>query len=193
MTEKVEKQKLSIDTGITPQDKKFIVDKLKKGETLFSVKESRTAQKYAEYELMKKTMNILIYDILHDNDSLIVQTFKPYIGDDFGTIKKAFEQKQHLVDDDINISTDQTLTLREMIEQQLVSYPQCEVGDPVAQYSEILRFLEGFCVAFEWDKTEKEFVELSFPMDHIHVLNHLHYCWENGLMATESITLQRVH
>lgn len=163
LTEKVEKQKLSIDTGITPQDKKFIVDKLKKGETLFSVKESRTAQTYAEYELMKKTTNILLYDILHDNDSLIVQTFKPYIGDDFGTIKKAFEQKQHLVDDDINISTDQTLTLREMIEQQLVSYPQCEVGDPFAQYSEILRFLEGFCVAFEWDKTEKEFVGTKLP------------------------------
>lgn len=45
-----------------------------------------------------------------------------------------------------------------MIEQKLVSYPQCEVGDDVAEYSEIIRWLEGFCVAFDWDKTEKEFV-----------------------------------
>ena len=107
---------------------------------------------------MKKTTNILVNDILHDNESLIVQTFKPYIKDDIETIKKAFEDKTNLIDDDINISTDQTLTLREMIEQKLVSYPQCEVGDDTSEYSEIVKFLEGFCIAFDWDKTEKEFV-----------------------------------
>lgn len=158
LTSKVEEQKLSIETGITPQDKQFIAEKLKKGETIFEVKESRKGQTYAEYDLMKKTMNILVYDIVHDNDSLIVEEFKPYIQDDIEEIKEAFEEKTNLVDDDINISTDQVLSLREMIEQKLIGYPDCEVGDPIAQYTEIFKFLEGFCRAFDWDKTEKEFV-----------------------------------
>lgn len=153
LTTKIDKQELSISTGISKKEKEFIVDLLTKGTTTFEKEQVRKGQKISEYQLMQKTTNILLRDILNDNESLVVNEFKPYLEGKVETIKNAFSSSSNLIDDDINISHDQVVSLREMIEKYGMNYPVYEPNDP-DMYNKVVQMLEDFCKTFNWDKLD---------------------------------------
>ena len=153
LTSKIDKQELSISTGISKKEKEFIVDLLTQGTTTFEKEQVRKGQKASEYQLMQKTTNILLRDILSNNESLIFNEFKPYLEGKIETIKQAFASSSNLIDDDINISHDQVISLRDMIENQGLNYPQYEPNDPDL-YNKVVQMLEDFCRTFNWDKLD---------------------------------------
>ena len=69
-----------------------------------------------EYIMMRKFGLILLKDIVHGNDSLITQEFEKYMKPgDKDRIRKAFSAQAPIIDNDINISLDQTRRLRAAI------------------------------------------------------------------------------
>ena len=154
LTADIKSQKLSIEDGITSTEKKLIVETLIKGETSFEKKEGQNDD---QYNLMKKTTNILLYDILHNNNSLVVKEFEQYLGDNKEVIKEKFTEKSKHIDDDINVSCDQIVSLRDMIISGELRYPEFIPNDP-DRYSKIVPFLEKLCKAFKWDILEKGLV-----------------------------------
>lgn len=150
-----DEEKLSISSGIHPKDREFIVNLLLQGKTSFEYKECRSSQTRSEYELMQKVVNILLRDILKDHNSVIVDEFKTLLEGKVDQIKKVFEKSAEHLDDDINISSDQVLSLREWIESGRLKYPALTIHDEGIK-DEIILFLEKFAKAFKWDKLENK-------------------------------------
>lgn len=155
-----EDEKLSITSGVHPKDKEFIVELLLNGKTSFSFQECRSSQTRSEYELMQKTLNILLKDILNDNDSYVLGEFKPYLNGKIDLIKQAFNKSSEHIDDDINISSDQVLSLRDLIISGELKYPEIDIEDKSIKdeviKNEIILFLEKLAKAFNWDRLENK-------------------------------------
>lgn len=157
LTTPIENQKLSVSNskGISKKEKEYIVSLLEKGETSFPKHAVKRNQNENQYLLMKKVVNILLYDILNNNDSYIHKEFKPFLENKEGEIKKAFSNKKQFVDHDINISCSQVTSIRERIINFNLKYPSL-IGRN--RYERIIGFLEDLCIAFNWDETEPQFI-----------------------------------
>ena len=153
LTDKLPEQKLSVVSGLTGPQKKMIVDNLLKGEVeLPKYPKNQTADNYA---LMRKFSIILLKDITSGRDSLVKKAFAQYLTPENETrIKEVFHNSAPKVDEDINISVDQSNNLTYAVRQGLY-YPEL-TGTLQTDYDNLVDFLEQLCNIFKWDKYESD-------------------------------------
>lgn len=146
-------QHLSLVQDLKPKHKKKIVETLLSGSSV--IDKYNDDQPEEEYIMMRKFGLILLKDIMHDNDSLIQQEFRKYMKDgDEDKIRRAFSTYTPIIDNDINISLDQTRKLRAAIlADSNFSYP---TPDPDGSFSidKVLEFLIRLGEIFDWKRYE---------------------------------------
>ncbi len=147
----VPEQKLSLVTELSNNQKKKIIQSLKDGDVEFS-KHPKT-QNEDEYDLMRKFGLILLKDINENNESLVKQEFARFLSaDDEQKIKAAFAERKQHIDDNINLSVDQTSSLVGAIQNGL-EYPA--IINNSIDYNELLSFLEKLSSLFKWEIYER--------------------------------------
>lgn len=146
-------QHLSLVQDLKPKHKKKIVETLLSGSSV--IDKYNDDQPEEEYIMMCKFGLILLKDIMHDNDSLIQQEFRKYMKDgDEDKIRGAFFTYTPIIDNDINISLDQTRKLRAAIlTDSNFSYPTPE-PDGSFSIDKVLEFLIRLGEIFDWKRYE---------------------------------------
>lgn len=141
-------QKLSIESELNSNQKRLIVSTLLSGNV--EIHKSKDQQSEDNYELMRKTMLILVGDIVDGRKSRVRREFDPYLTPEIeARIREQFSVAGKKPDDDINVSFDQIQGIEKLIRDGL-AYP--EIKDPKlgADYHETLAFLNKLAVAFKW-------------------------------------------
>lgn len=152
----VPEQKLSVVTELTKPQKQHIVNCLSQGSMeLLKYPKDQPAE---NYELMRKFAIILVKDIVKNRTSIVRFEFAQFLSDDIEEkIRSAFDSKKDRMDDDINISVDQTETLAQAIADGL-EYPKLdfsvENGRPYISHENLMIFLNQLCDIFKWEKYE---------------------------------------
>lgn len=75
--------------------------------------------------------------------------------EDEAAIAAAFAGREHSLDDDINLSLDQTERLAREIRSGRLHYPAIRIGGR-ADYNELRNFLERLCDIFKWETYEND-------------------------------------
>ena len=141
-------QKLSIEAELNSNQKKFIVNTLLSG----NVEIHKTPKNQSEdnYDLMRKTMLILVGDIVNGRNSRVRREFAPYLTPETEEkIRAVFSVTDKKPDDDINVSYDQIQGIKDLIRNGL-SYPKIHNSKQGADYQETLAFLNKLAIAFKW-------------------------------------------
>lgn len=134
-------QKLSIETELNSNQKKLIVDTLLSGSV--EIHKSKKNQSEDNYELMRKTMLILVGDIVGNRNSRVRREFAPYLTPETeAEIREQFSVAGKTPDDDINVSYDQIQGIEKLICDG-VSYPEINDTKRGADYNETLAFLKN--------------------------------------------------
>ncbi len=149
----VPEQKLSLVTELTKPQKEIIVNCLKQGN--IEILKHPAKQTADNYSLMRKFAMILLRDISRNKDSVVKKAFKDFLkpGDE-DIIRKAFSNKTNKPDDDLNVSIDQADNLTSAVKQGL-EYPKIN-SNGVADYDDLVDFLEKLCRIFKWEKYESD-------------------------------------
>ncbi len=110
------------------------------------------------YDLMRKFAIILLKDIVYDKKSIVRDEFANLLNVDIeNQIRKIFSERKEKLDDDINMSVDQTETLEEAIRNGL-EYPELEYSEnfekPFINHEKLMVFLNCLCNIFKWEKYE---------------------------------------
>lgn len=143
----VEKQHVSIEHSLSEIEKQCIKNTLLSGYTAFSRLQN---QEDDQYRFMRKIGLILAKDIQDNRHSVVFNQFNDlFSNDDLQTIKKSFQDKKAVLDDDINVSYDQTEALREAINNGLC-YPPLNYKNEV-EYQSLLNFLYKLSIIFKWN------------------------------------------
>ncbi len=151
----VGEQKLSLVQDLKPKHKKAIIDTLKNGSSVIKRYGSKEDQPEEEYIMMRKFGLILLKDIVHDNDSLVRQEFRKYMqpGDE-EQIKEAFAEDSQIIDNDINISLDQTKHLHAaLLADSTFVYPKPDENGRF-NIDEVRDFLIRLGEVFSWKRYE---------------------------------------
>lgn len=146
-------QHLSLVQDLKPKHKKKIIETLLSGSSV--IDKYNDDQPEEEYIMMRKFGLILLKDIMHGNDSLIQQEFRKYMKDgDEDKIRSAFSAYTPIIDNDINISLDQTRKLRAAISaDSSFAYPMPE-PDGSFSIDKVLDFLIRLGEIFDWKRYE---------------------------------------
>lgn len=151
LTQKVPEQKLSVVTELTNSEKQRIVDCLKQGSMELL---KRDKQSFENYELMRKFAIILVRDIVCGTNSTVKHEFAKLLRNGVEEqIRAVFEKSKNNIDDDINISVDQTEKLFDAISNGL-TYPVLDANGYIP-YPALMEFLNRLCAIFKWEKYEK--------------------------------------
>ena len=148
LKEDVEPQKLSVESELNSNQKKLIVKTLLAGEV--EIPKSRKDQSENNYDLMRKTMLILLGDIVACRRSRVRREFDPYLSiADAEKIRTLFSTETKKPIDDLNVSHDQINGIEDLIRGG-ECYP--EIKDPKrgADYTETYKFLVKLAKAFKW-------------------------------------------
>lgn len=149
----IPEQRLSVVQDLKPKLKKHVVDTFMEGSSTIEPYNTKSQkQSEEEYVMMRKFGLILLQDIMDDRDSLVRREFAAYMppnGEEI--IRQQFEGQRNFIDNDINISADQTRRLAAAIRNG-TKYP--EVKDGKFNHGVVLRFLEELSRIFNWDKYE---------------------------------------
>ncbi len=151
----VQDQKLSLVQDLKPKHKKAIIQTLKEGSSVIKRYGTKEDQPEEEYVMMRKFGLILLKDIVHDNDSLVRREFENYMepGDE-EKIKKAFSEDSKIIDNDINISLDQTKAIHDaIIADSTFVYPEPDENGRFNN-NEVLKFLIRLGDVFSWKRYE---------------------------------------
>lgn len=141
-------QKLSIEAELKSNQKEFIVNTLLSGNV--EIHKTPKDQSEDNYDLMRKTMLILVGDIVNHQNSRVRREFSPYLTPEIEEkIRAEFSVTGKKPDDDINVSYDQIQGIKELIRNGL-SYPKIHDLKGGANYQETLTFLNKLAVAFKW-------------------------------------------
>lgn len=150
LSEPVKEQKLSIVQDLKPKLKKHIVESLLEGDAV--IEKYNENQSEEEYVMMRKFGLILLQDIMDERDSLVKREFsKQLTEENINKIKQSFEKNKKYIDNDINISADQTRRLAKAIKNG------CHFPEPQNGYFShklVYDFLNELRVIFNWDKYE---------------------------------------
>lgn len=146
-------QHLSLVQDLKSKHKKKIIETLLSGSSV--IDKYNDDQPEEEYIMMRKFGLILLKDIMHGNDSLIQQEFRKYMKDgDEDKIRSAFSAYTPIIDNDINISLDQTRKLRAAISaDSSFAYPMPE-PDGCFSIDKVLDFLIRLGEIFDWKRYE---------------------------------------
>ena len=146
-------QHLSLVQDLKPKHKKKIVATLLTGSSVIDKYDENQPEE--EYVMMRKFGLILLKDIVHGNDSLVTQEFEKYMKPgDKDKIKRVFSAQAPIIDNDINISLDQTRKLRAAIAaDSTFSYPLPE-SDGTFSVDKAYEFLIRLGDIFDWKRYE---------------------------------------
>ena len=146
-------QHLSLVQDLKPKHKKRIVATLLGGSSVIDKYDDNQPEE--EYIMMRKFGLILLKDIVHGNDSLITQEFEKYMKPgDKDRIRRTFSTQALIIDNDINISLDQTRRLRAAIAaDSTFAYPLPE-ADGTFSVDKALEFLIRLGDIFDWKRYE---------------------------------------
>ena len=99
---------------------------------------------------MRKTMLILIGDIVEGRNTRVRKEFEPYLTQETeAKIRENFSVEGKKPDDDINVSFDQIQGIEGLIQNGL-AYPTISSTHGGANYAETLEFLNKLAKAFKW-------------------------------------------
>lgn len=196
LQEKIVPQQLSLATALTPEQKTGIVSVLKSGQAETPKDGSLPP---AEYSLIRKVANILLKDIVSGRASRVKKEFSDVLSpEDEAAIVAAFAGREHSLDDDINLSLDQTEQLAREIRSGRLHYPAIRIGGK-ADYNELRNFLERLCDIFKWETYEYDTLGFRNKSSGAHTkLSHYAFVlnqWVSGMslnhMVTDSIDYYR--
>lgn len=196
LQEKIVPQQLSLATALTPEQKTGIVSVLKSGQAEIPKDGSLPP---AEYSLIRKVANILLKDIVSGRASRVKKEFSDVLSpEDEAAIVAAFAGREHSLDDDINLSLDQTERLAKEIRSGRLHYPAIRIGGK-ADYNELRNFLERLCDIFKWETYEYDTLGFRNKSSGAHTkLSHYAFVlnqWVSGMslnhMVTDSIDYYR--
>lgn len=196
LQEKIVPQQLSLATALTPEQKTGIVSVLKSGQAEIPKDGSLPP---AEYSLIRKVANILLKDIVSGRASRVKKEFSDVLSpEDEAAIVAAFAGREHSLDDDINLSFDQTERLAREIRSGRLHYPAIRIGGK-ADYNELRNFLERLCDIFKWETYEYDTLGFRNKSSGAHTkLSHYAFVlnqWVSGMslnhMVTDSIDYYR--
>ena len=196
LQEKIVPQQLSLATALTPEQKTGIVSVLKSGQAEIPKDGSLPP---AEYSLIRKVANILLKDIVSGRASRVKKEFSDVLSpEDEAAIVAAFAGREHSLDDDINLSLDQTEQLAREIRSGRLHYPAIRIGGK-ADYNELRNFLERLCDIFKWETYEYDTLGFRNKSSGAHTkLSHYAFVlnqWVSGMslnhMVTDSIDYYR--
>lgn len=196
LQEKIVPQQLSLATALTPEQKTGIVSVLKSGQAEIPKDGSLPP---AEYSLIRKVANILLKDIVSGRASRVKKEFSDVLSpEDEAAIVVAFAGREHSLDDDINLSLDQTERLAREIRSGRLHYPAIRIGGK-ADYNELRNFLERLCDIFKWETYEYDTLGFRNKSSGAHTkLSHYAFVlnqWVSGMslnhMVTDSIDYYR--
>mgnify|MGYP004639385693 FL=1 len=197
LQEKIVPQQLSLATALTPEQKTGIVSVLKSGQAEIPKDGSLPP---AEYSLIRKVANILLKDIVSGRASRVKKEFSDVLSpEDEAAIVAAFAGREHSLDDDINLSLDQTERLAREIRSGRLHYPAIRIGGK-ADYNELRNFLERLCDIFKWETYEYDTLGFRNKSSGAHTkLSHYAFVlnqWVSGMslnhMVTDSIDYYRL-
>lgn len=196
LQEKIVPQQLSLATALTPEQKTGIVSVLKSGQAEIPKDGSLPP---AEYSLIRKVANILLKDIVSGRASRVKKEFSDVLSpEDEAAIVAAFAGREHSLDDDINLSLDQTEQLAREIRSGRLHYPAIRIVGK-ADYNELRNFLERLCDIFKWETYEYDTLGFRNKSSGAHTkLSHYAFVlnqWVSGMslnhMVTDSIDYYR--
>lgn len=196
LQEKIVPQQLSLATALTPEQKTGIVSVLKSGQAEIPKDGSLPP---AEYSLIRKVANILLKDIVSGRASRVKKEFSDVLSPEAeAAIVAAFAGREHSLDDDINLSLDQTEQLAREIRSGRLHYPAIRIGGK-ADYNELRNFLERLCDIFKWETYEYDTLGFRNKSSGAHTkLSHYAFVlnqWVSGMslnhMVTDSIDYYR--
>lgn len=196
LQEKIVPQQLSLATALTPEQKTGIVSVLKSGQAEIPKDGSLPP---AEYSLIRKVANILLKDIVSGRASRVKKEFSDVLSpEDEAAIVAAFAGRENSLDDDINLSLDQTERLAREIRSGRLHYPAIRIGGK-ADYNELRNFLERLCDIFKWETYEYDTLGFRNKSSGAHTkLSHYAFVlnqWVSGMslnhMVTDSIDYYR--
>ena len=196
LQEKIVPQQLSLATALTPEQKTGIVSVLKSGQAEIPKDGSLPP---AEYSLIRKVANILLKDIVSGRASRVKKEFSDVLSpEDEAAIVAAFAGREHSLDDDINLSLDQTERLAREIRSGRLHYPAIRIGGK-ADYNELRNFLERLCDIFKWETYEYDTLGFRNKSSGAHTkLSHYAFVlnqWVSGMslnhMVADSIDYYR--
>lgn len=150
LREPVKEQKLSVVQDLKPKLKKHIVEALLEGDAV--IDKYNDSQPEEEYIMMRKFGLILLQDIVDERDSLVKREFsKQLSNDDLLKIKNLYDNSKNYIDNDINISVDQTKKLAKAIREGS-HFPEAENG--YFSHKMVYKFLDELRQIFDWDRYE---------------------------------------
>ena len=150
LREKIPEQKLSVTEVLKPKLKKHIVNTLLTGTAKIEPYDKRQSDE--EYTMMRKFGLILLKDIMDNRNSLVRREFAQYMKEDTEKkIREQFEGQRRFIDNDINISSDQSKRLYAAIKQGM-KFPEQQNG--TFNHGTVLGFLEELSRIFNWDRYE---------------------------------------
>lgn len=148
----VPEQELSIEKTLTEETKQLIVSCLKNGSLQFDGLDTSSEL----YSLVRKTGLMLLRDITRGRKTVISSKFDFLTEEDINIIKSKFirsEANAPQPDDDINVSLDQHINLRQAIAQGM-EYPPITNG--FFPHDMVYRFLLQLSRVFKWHIYESE-------------------------------------
>lgn len=148
-------QKLSLEDELKPKLKKFVLETLLTGDPeIRPYDKTQTPQPEEEYIMMRKFGLQALHDIMVDNDSAVKKEFEKFMKPgDIDTIKSKFNQDIAIIDNDINISIDQTKALHKaIVDDKDFVYPEPVNGR--FDTTEVFEFLRKLGDIFNWKRYE---------------------------------------
>jgi superfamily II DNA/RNA helicase len=149
----IKEQKLSLVQDLKPKHKKQIARTLLSGSTI--IDKYNDDQPEEEYIMMRKFAVILLRDIVDNRDSLVRKEFSKFLStEDENIVRSTFSENAKLLDNDINISLDQTKRLRAaIIMDPEFSYPKPDKNGYFV-HGDVVDFLSRLGDVFNWKKYE---------------------------------------
>lgn len=136
----VDNQKLSIEI-LTDNRKKDIIELLKSGKTTLT---KRSVDNYATLNYARKTLNLLLNEILEDREGVVSESFQKFLNDEtINVIKNAFKNKADHVPSDLVATYDEMQKLDIAITENNLQYTDFN-------YNSICSFLLRLHDIFNW-------------------------------------------
>ena len=149
----VKEQKLSVVESLAPKLKKHVIDTFLEGNA--EIKPYNSKQPEEEYIMMRKFGLIFQNDVISGRNSLVKREFLKYAPPRTEEIiKEKFQNQKIYMDNDINVSAEQTRRLSRAIREDDLEYP--EVEDGKFKHQVVFEFLIKLGKIFNWDLYESK-------------------------------------
>lgn len=154
LTKDIPKQSLSVDKIVKKSKARCIVKSLLQGDLALNELLDKYPKNYSDFNILRKYTLIFLRCLQNNTTGVVRKTFEKFVSsDEENRILKVISEKypKQKIDEDINISLDQNVSVRKLVESG-ESFPKIYENGP--EYNETLVFLKKLAQAFNWSKYE---------------------------------------